>query len=51
MQAASLSPEKCIVVVRRITLGKTEGKADGLHALEGSSPGGARASIQDTTGV
>ena len=28
-----------------------EAKADGLHAPEGSSPGRARASVRDTTGV
>ena len=31
--------------------GGTEGKADGFQWPEGSSPGYARASIEDTTGV
>jgi len=34
-----------------IPAGSKEGKADGLHEPEGSSPEGVRASIQDTTGV
>jgi len=34
-----------------IPQGGREGKADGLQAPEGSSPGCARASAQDTTGV
>jgi hypothetical protein len=32
-------------------LSRTEGKADGFHQPEGSSPEGVRASVQDTTGV
>jgi hypothetical protein len=31
--------------------GCQEGKADGFHQPEGSSPEGVRASSQDTTGV
>src|SRR5215468_8255432 len=31
--------------------GRQEGKADGFHQPEGSSPAGVRASSQDTTGV
>jgi hypothetical protein len=31
--------------------GGKEGKADGFHWPEGSSPEGVRASVQDTTGV
>jgi len=31
--------------------GCTEGKADGFQWPEGSSPGGALASMEDTTGV
>ncbi len=38
------------VVDRRISL-RFEGKADGVHAPEGSSPGRAMASAPDTTGV
>ncbi len=38
VQAALLSPEICIVVVLRI-IPKCWEKADGLEALEGSSPG------------
>jgi hypothetical protein len=34
-----------------IPQGCIEGKADGVHALEGSSPGCGMASAQDTTGV
>ena len=34
-----------------IPQGGFEGKADGVQALEGSSPGRARASAQDTLGV
>jgi len=39
-----------IVVDRRITSGGTrEAKADAVQRAEGSNPGGARASVQDTT--
>ena len=38
MQAAELSPEKCIVVDTMIIL-VVWGKADTLDAVEGSSPG------------
>jgi hypothetical protein len=34
-----------------IPQGRSEGKADGWPALEGSSPGRALARVQDTTGV
>ena len=34
-----------------IPQGSSEGKADGLQAPEGSSPGCGMASAQDTTGV
>jgi len=34
-----------------ISPGSQEGKADGFHWPEGSSPAGVRASVQDTTGV
>ena len=46
-----LSPEICIVVDHRITSGSFGGKADSLNLLEGSSPGHAKASVQDSTGV
>ena len=47
-----MSPEICIVVVTRIaSQGSESVKADSMHALEGSSPGCAKASVQDTTGV
>ena len=50
-QAASLSPEIGRVVVHRILLTVSRGKADGVQWPEGSSPGCAKASVQDTTGV
>jgi hypothetical protein len=40
-----------IVVDKRISFSGIEGKADGLQAPEGSSPGCIMASIEDTTGV
>jgi len=46
-----LSPEKCIVVVRKDNSRKSEGKADALDAAEGSRPACAMASVQVTTGV
>ena len=45
-----LSSEKCIVVVIGIIL-RVWKKADVFQRTEGSSPGCAMASIQDTTGV
>ncbi|KAF5429631.1 hypothetical protein C5S39_08690 [Candidatus Methanophagaceae archaeon] len=35
----------------KLMIERLRGKADSLDALEGSSPGCAMASIQDTTGV
>ena len=49
--AASLRPEICRVVVHRIVLTPACGTADGLQWPEGSSPGYAKASVQDTPGV
>ena len=46
-----LSPEKCIVVVKRISFWATRGKADGVHWPEGSIPDNVLASWQGTTGV
>jgi len=47
-----LSPEICIVVDDRITASFfSGGKADAVNEAEGSSPGHAKASEQDTTGV
>ena len=46
-----LSPEIVIVVDFMITFGSLGGKADSLNLLEGSSPGHAKASVQDSTGV
>jgi hypothetical protein len=40
-----------IVVDNRISFDSIEGKADGFQWPEGSSPGRAMASVQDTTGV
>ena len=40
-----------IIVVNRISLGCTEGKADGVEKPEGNSPRHAMASEWDTTGV
>jgi len=35
----------------KLDLETGRGKADGVQRLEGSSPGHAEASVQDTTGV
>ncbi|CAB1070739.1 hypothetical protein D1AOALGA4SA_1019 [Olavius algarvensis Delta 1 endosymbiont] len=45
-----MSPEKCIVVVRRITAILT-GKPTALSGSEGSSPECVMASVADTIGV
>ncbi len=50
-QASVLSPEKCIVVVRKDNSHGCEGKADALDAAEGSRPVSDLASMQVTTGV
>jgi hypothetical protein len=50
-QASGLRPEIGLVVDSRISLRGMDGKADGFHASEGSSPGFARVSASDTTGV
>jgi hypothetical protein len=41
----------CIVVDSRISFDSIEGKADGFHWPEGSSPRRAKARVWDTTGV
>ena len=51
VQAASLSPEMCIVVDTGITARLGSGNADAVSGAEGSSPGRVKASIQDSTGV
>lgn len=46
-----LSPENSIVVVRKDNPAMSEGKADSIHWLEGSSLTYVMASVCDTTGI
>ncbi|MCI0665123.1 MAG: TIR domain-containing protein, partial [Acidobacteria bacterium] len=50
-QAVSVSPAQARVVDTRLACSGIAGKADGLQALEGSSPGFVMASIEDTTTI